>query len=121
MQIAQYWIYGLVIVVGYGWLFYMRIFKHPFPDRRRVEFFYTQRKVTGRILKKNPKRLDGAIGSLEVRVTNDEMWIMAAGFVKIFASAIDLEYRVQLRSITEVDRVVDRVTIFFDHEDGFTS
>ncbi len=112
-------IIGVFLVFGYiGWMLYRRNKNHPFPDRHDVEIIHQEHKASGNSHKTFFTRIGGANNSLTVIVTPIELWITVPWFFGWIAPKCNVEHRISLDAITNIERKKNKLTIHWSTEDN---
>jgi hypothetical protein len=89
-----------------------------FPDIKMVTVVYRDRTATGYSTRSWKTRVGGANRSLEVVVTDSELWLKSFVLLAGIAQQHDLIHRVRLTSITKVKEEGTVVKLDFKNERG---
>ncbi len=89
-----------------------------FPDFQSVHVVYRDKSASGQSNKSGRTKMGGARNSLDIVVTNEELWLKNMLLFASIGKQYDLLHRVPLQNILSADQQGKRVTVDFKTEDG---
>jgi hypothetical protein len=88
-----------------------------FPDEKKVTILYRDRKASGFSTKSFITKIGGASNSLDIIVTEDELWTKGNLLFADFMRKYDLLHRIPLKKITSIEtKKGDKIEISFTPE-----
>lgn len=100
------WCTSFACTIAYGaWQLRKRRIHGPhFPDRSGVTVVFEEKWASGRSFKSWFTRFGGANNCLRVTLTSDELWITPHFPFSAFGKTIDLDHRIELTDLINVER-----------------